>query len=265
MIDASTQYLHLLGIPSYLDTNGSANDDLLNALEAITNQTTSNTNSAIASPHAFGSNTSVSDDETTQQVVRNSIEAFALREEPPSTEFVKSDEALLDIAASEKAETVATTPKVTEAMRTSMRDDPLLSQFVNTIMKDGKKARAQSYVAKALLEVRSRTHSDPYAILVNAIERCSPLLRLVSTRKGSKNVPVPFPLNERQRRRYAITWILKAAEKRSERRLPMRLASELIAVSQGQSSAIDNRQRVHKEALAARANVRAGTQNRSTF
>ncbi|KAI9595576.1 ribosomal protein S7 domain-containing protein [Syncephalis fuscata] len=146
-----------------------------------------------------------------------------------------------------------------------MRDDPLLSQLVNSIMKDGKKARAQGYVARALLEVRARTHSDPYMLLANAIEQCSPILRLVSVRKGSKNVPVPFPLNERQRRRYAITWILKAAEKRNERRFPMRLASELVAVSQGQSTALDHRQRVHKEALAARANVQAGTQNRGRF
>ncbi|KAI8052865.1 ribosomal protein S7 domain-containing protein [Syncephalis plumigaleata] len=244
------------------NTNGSANDDLLNVIEDITNQTSNSTTSTTSS-YAFGGSTGAGDDEAIQQVVRNSIEAFALREEPSLNELTASDEALLDATTSTDEETM--TSRVTEAMRTSMRDDPLLSQLVNTIMKDGKKARAQGFVAKALLEVRSRTHSDPYALLVSAIERCSPLLRLASTRKGSKNVPVPFPLNERQRRRYAITWILKAAEKRSERQFPMRLASELIAVSQGQSSAIDHRQRVHKEALAARANVQAGTQHRSSF
>ena len=159
----------------------------------------------------------------------------------------------------------ASMPTVTPAMRESMRTDPLLSQFVNTIMRDGKKARAQGFVARALLEVRARTHTDPYALLVDAIERCSPLLRLASVRKGSKNLPVPYPLNERQRRRYAIVWILKAAEKRNERQYPMRLASELIAVSQGQSTALEHRHRVHKEALAARSNVQAGTQARARF
>ncbi|RKP09583.1 ribosomal protein S7 domain-containing protein [Thamnocephalis sphaerospora] len=140
-----------------------------------------------------------------------------------------------------------------------MRDDPLLSQLVNTIMKDGKKMRAQRFVAEALLEVRARTHADPYATLCTVIEQCSPMLKLVSTRKGSKNVPVPFPLNERQRRRRAIKWIIQGANKRSERGFPKRLASEIIAVTHGQSIALENRMRLHKEALAARSNVQAGT------
>jgi ribosomal protein S7 len=193
----------------------------------------------------------------------NLLKSITSKQSNDTSDSLSEIQRMASSAFNAPASTEPNTPKVTEAMRVSMREDPLLSQIVNTIMRDGKKKRAQRYLAEALLEVRARMHADPYAILYSVIEKCSPMLKIAMTRKGSKNIPVPIPLNERQRRRRAIIWILQAAEKRPERQFPKRLASEIIAVHNGQSSALENRMRVHKEALAARANVQTGTQSRT--
>ncbi|KAF9919154.1 hypothetical protein BX616_000842 [Lobosporangium transversale] len=138
----------------------------------------------------------------------------------------------------------------------SMDDNPILKQLVNTIMKDGKKARAQRFVADTLLEIRSRTQSDPYQVILDALELASPILKLTPIKKGSKVLQVPNPMTERQRRRKAIVWILEASDKRKgEKKFKDRLASEFLAVVNGNSGALIKKNQQHKMALANRANA----------
>ncbi|KAF9904382.1 hypothetical protein EC991_002721 [Linnemannia zychae] len=147
------------------------------------------------------------------------------------------------------------TPVSPEQAR-SLTDNPILSQLVNTIMKDGKKARAQRFVADALLEIRSRTQSDPYHVILDALELASPILKLTAIKKGSKVLQVPTPMTERQRRRKAIVWILEASDKRKgEKLFKDRLATEFLAVVNGNSGALVKKNQLHKMALANRANA----------
>ncbi|CAO3627069.1 unnamed protein product [Mucor hiemalis] len=88
--------------------------------------------------------------------------------------------------------------------------DEVVSQLVNTLMRDGKKARAQRLISDSMkhLSKKITTETDPYTVLLEAIETASPLLKLSSTKKGSKVVHVPTALRDRQRRRRAIVWML---------------------------------------------------------
>jgi len=154
------------------------------------------------------------------------------------------------------ASTFAEFVPVSPEQARSLDDNPILKQLVNTIMKDGKKARAQRFVADALLEIRSRTHSDPYQVVLDAVELASPILKLTPIKKGSKILQVPTPMTERQRRRKAIVWILEASDKRKgENKFEDRLASEFLAVVNGNSGALVKKSQQHKMALANRANA----------
>ncbi|KAF9956944.1 hypothetical protein BGZ70_009697 [Mortierella alpina] len=138
----------------------------------------------------------------------------------------------------------------------SLSENPILSQLVNTIMKSGMKARSQRFVADAMLEIRSRTQSDPYQVVLDAIELASPILKLSAVKKGSKVLQVPTPMTERQRRRKAIVWIVEASDKRKgERQFKDRLATEFLAVVNGNSGALVKKNQLHKAALANRANA----------
>ncbi|KAK5809471.1 ribosomal protein S7 domain-containing protein [Linnemannia elongata] len=154
------------------------------------------------------------------------------------------------------ASTFAEFTPVSPDQARSLTQNPILSQLVNTIMKDGKKARAQRFVADALLEIRSRTQSDPYHVILDALELASPILKLTAIKKGSKVLQVPTPMTERQRRRKAIVWILEASDKRKgEKLFKDRLASEFLAVVNGNSGALVKKNQLHKMALANRANA----------
>ncbi|KAK3823979.1 MAG: ribosomal protein S7 domain-containing protein [Linnemannia elongata] len=168
---------------------------------------------------------------------------------------VEEKEEIQDDAES-AASTFAEFTPVSPDQARSLSQNPILSQLVNTIMKDGKKARAQRFVADALLEIRSRTQSDPYHVILDALELASPILKLTAIKKGSKVLQVPTPMTERQRRRKAIVWILEASDKRKgEKLFKDRLASEFLAVVNGNSGALVKKNQLHKMALANRANA----------
>jgi small subunit ribosomal protein S7 len=135
-------------------------------------------------------------------------------------------------------------------------NDEVVSQLVNTLMRDGKKARAQRLVSDSMKLLSKKVgETDPYSVLLEAIETASPLLKLSSTKKGSKVVHVPTALRDRQRRRRAIVWMLDASKKRGEKSFEERFAAEVFDVSQGVSSVLQKKQQVHKQALANRANA----------
>jgi len=74
---------------------------------------------------------------------------------------------------------------------------------------------------------------------------------------GGFSNQVPEPLNERQRRRTAINWMLTVSNGKKDRmRFAERFAEEVVAVVEGRSSAWDRRLQIHKTAVGARANVK---------
>ncbi|CAG8586054.1 18930_t:CDS:2 [Acaulospora morrowiae] len=133
--------------------------------------------------------------------------------------------------------------------------DPSIILLTDLIMKDGKKARAQRYVSDCCLEIRKQTNNNPYKIIKAAIEKASPLVGHLSFKKGSKAIQIPCPLNERQKHHKAIKWILKASDKRPGKKFSNRLALEILAVINGQSQALQQKDAVHKLALANRENL----------
>ncbi|KAI9346668.1 30S ribosomal protein S7p/S5e [Pilaira anomala] len=136
-------------------------------------------------------------------------------------------------------------------------NDEVVSQLVNTLMRDGKKARAQRLVSDSMKHLSKKLgeEASPYSVLLESIETASPLLKLSSTKKGSKVVHVPTALRDRQRRRRAIVWMLEAAKKRGEKSFEERFAAEVFDVSQGTSPVLQKKLQVHKQALANRANA----------
>ncbi|KAJ1950223.1 hypothetical protein IWQ62_006605 [Dispira parvispora] len=146
---------------------------------------------------------------------------------------------------------------VTPEDRAAMLRDPLLSQIVNTIMRDGKKTRTQRHIGEALIEIRKVTQNNPYVVLRDAVDMCSPLMDLISRKVGSKVIHVPFPLSPRQKVRRALLWILKASRTRPEKKFSMRFANEILEVINGRSKAMESKLALHKQVLANRANIKS--------
>ncbi|KAI5809746.1 ribosomal protein S7 domain-containing protein [Peziza echinospora] len=158
------------------------------------------------------------------------------------------------------------------------RYSPLMDLVVNLFMRDGKKATAQAHLQRVLDILRTKPPpkeqtkfnlianapaldqlpKNPLAYLQTAIDSVAPLMRLKSAKgSGGFSNQVPEPLNERQRRRTAIGWMLAVSNGKADKmRFAERFADEVVAVVEGRSAAWDRRLQVHKTAVGARANVK---------
>lgn len=135
--------------------------------------------------------------------------------------------------------------------------DPVVDNLTNLIMRHGKKSKARKIVSRALYIVFLKLRQDPVIVLRDTLESLAPLLDTKVLKTGTaKNKVVPFPLTQRKRYRYAILWILDAAEKKKSPDYSVRLAEEIIAAYEGKSSGYEKRVQMHKTAIAQRAYVR---------
>ncbi|KZO90487.1 ribosomal protein S7 [Calocera viscosa TUFC12733] len=135
------------------------------------------------------------------------------------------------------------------------KTDPLLTFMTNLIMHDGHLGRARKIVTETLLILQENTHRDPLPFVKEAVRLASPDIRVAAHKSGAKIIKVPYALTERQRARAGIIAILKACEKRTEPGLQMKLAWEMMSIMNGASGALEEKSRLHKEAILNRANA----------
>lgn len=104
---------------------------------------------------------------------------------------------------------------------------------------------------------------DPVLYLTLAVDSAAPLFRIRAVKGaagGGVALQVPTPLDQRQRRRTSIMWILSAASKKRSQgsgrtMFANKVADELAAVIEGRSPIWEKRQGIHKLGVAARINL----------
>ncbi|KAI4525879.1 ribosomal protein S7 [Schizophyllum commune Loenen D] len=136
--------------------------------------------------------------------------------------------------------------------------DPLLHLFASTILSHGHRARASRTVARAMLHLHAMTRAPALPLLRRAVELAAPACKLVSDRllRGTKVVMRPRPLNERQRTKQAIKWIVEDSLKTVPgRHFDQRLAKAIIKVINGDSSALEKKRLQHEAAMNNRGNL----------
>ncbi|WEW58369.1 hypothetical protein PRK78_003837 [Emydomyces testavorans] len=158
------------------------------------------------------------------------------------------------------------------------RYEPLMDQFTKMLMKDGKLSLAQKHMTMILDHLRTspppainptrpllpgppspQLPLNPILYLTQIVDSVAPLIRirqLKGVAGGGMSLAIPQPLRLRQRRRFAIKWILEASEKRRDSQFARRVAHEVIAVAEGRSSVWEKRSLIHKQGTAARSNLR---------
>jgi len=129
----------------------------------------------------------------------------------------------------------------------------LIAKFINVVMKDGKKSKAQKIVYSAMEEVKKKTKQDPLKQFEKAVENVRPLLETKSRRVGGATYQVPVEVNEERSISLAIRWIVRYARERAGKSMQEKLAAEIIDAVNKRGGAIKKREDTHKMAEANRA------------
>src|SRR5690554_374106 len=131
--------------------------------------------------------------------------------------------------------------------------DLVLTKFMNSLMKDGKKSSAESIVYGAFDIVEAKVKQDPIEVFHTALENIRPSVEVRSRRVGGATYQVPVEVRADRQQALAIRWLIDSACKRGENTMRERLSGELMDALNGRGQAVKKREDTHRMADANRA------------
>jgi small subunit ribosomal protein S7 len=149
-------------------------------------------------------------------------------------------------------------PRRAVITRRTLDPDPvyesaLVTQLINKVLKDGKKAVAERVVYGALERIRDRTGRDPVVVTEEAVRNVTPVLEVKSRRVGGATYQVPIEVPAQRARTLAIRWIVRFSRERREKQMSERLANELLDALGSQGGAFKRKDDLYRMAQANKA------------
>jgi len=131
--------------------------------------------------------------------------------------------------------------------------DVILTKFMNSVMKDGKKSIAERIVYGALDQMEAKAKRDPIDLFHEALENVMPAVEVRSRRVGGATYQVPVEVRNDRRQALAIRWLISAARGRNENTMVERLSGELLDAANNRGTAVKKREDTHRMAEANKA------------
>jgi small subunit ribosomal protein S7 len=130
----------------------------------------------------------------------------------------------------------------------------LLTKFINTVMRDGKRSTAERILYKSLDIIKDKTGDDPLKVFKKAIDNVKPSLEVKSRRVGGSNYQVPVEVNPNRRLSLSIRWLVGYSRARGDgKTMEEKLANELLDASNLRGGAVKKREDTHRMAEANKA------------
>jgi small subunit ribosomal protein S7 len=143
------------------------------------------------------------------------------------------------------------------AKRTTPADaryhSPVLQEFINRMMRDGKKSVATHVMYETLTLVEARAKREPMEVFDQALRNVAPQIEVKPRRVGGATYQVPVEVAADRRMALAMRWMLAAARGRAGKSMAEKMASEILDASNSTGAAVKRKEETHKMAEANRA------------
>ena len=141
-----------------------------------------------------------------------------------------------------------------EVQPDAVYNNRLVTQLINKVLLDGKKATAERIVYTAFEIVAEKSEGgDALATFKKAMDNVKPTLEVKPKRVGGATYQVPMEVNSRRSTALGIRWIVNFSRARKEKTMAERLATEILDASNGLGASVKKREDVFKMAEANRA------------
>ena len=131
---------------------------------------------------------------------------------------------------------------------------PLVTKFISTIMRGGKRSTAERIMYNAMESVKEKAADDPLKVFKKAIENVKPSLEVKSRRVGGSTYQVPVEVNPTRRLSLAIRWLAGFATERGDgKTMQEKLANEILDAANMRGGAVKKREDTHRMAEANKA------------
>ena len=131
--------------------------------------------------------------------------------------------------------------------------DPMVTQFVNNMMWEGKKSTAFEIFYTAMDRIQERTGDNPHDTWARALENAMPNVEVRSRRIGGATFQIPTEIRAERRVSIGMKWLIRFARERSGKGMAEKLTAELIAASKGEGASVKRKEDTHRMAEANRA------------
>ena len=150
-------------------------------------------------------------------------------------------------------------PRRREIQKREPTPDPiyqsaLLTKFISTVMRGGKRSLAERILYDALDIIKERTSDDPIKVFKKAIDNVKPSLEVKSRRVGGSNYQVPIEVNPNRRLSLSIRWLVSYSRSRGDgKTMQEKLANEFMDAANLRGGAVKKREDTHRMAEANKA------------
>lgn len=132
--------------------------------------------------------------------------------------------------------------------------DPIVTQFVNNLMIEGKKTTAFRIFYGAMDIIKSRVEEEnELSIWKKALSNAMPGVEVRSKRVGGATYQIPTEIRPKRKVSIGMKWLIKFAKQRSGKGMSEKLAAELIAASKNEGGAVKRKEETHRMAESNRA------------
>lgn len=132
-------------------------------------------------------------------------------------------------------------------------NDVLVTRLINGIMESGKKNTSRRLVYDAFDIISEKTQKPAMEVFNKALSNAQPMIEVRSRRVGGATYQVPTEVRPSRRIALAMRWLLNYARDRKDKSFANKLASEIIAASNGEGSTIKKKDDTHRMAEANKA------------
>ena len=131
--------------------------------------------------------------------------------------------------------------------------DPVVTQFVNNMMWEGKKSTAFEIFYTSMDRIQERTGDNPHDVWAKALENAMPNVEVRSKRIGGATFQIPTEIRAERRVSIGMKWLIRFARERSGKGMAEKLTAELVAASKGEGASVKRKEDTHRMAEANRA------------
>ncbi|HEV2614189.1 MAG TPA: 30S ribosomal protein S7 [Gammaproteobacteria bacterium] len=138
----------------------------------------------------------------------------------------------------------------------------VVSRFINSIMKSGKKSVAERIVYGALEKIAKQQKVQPeqsLEVLYKGFDNVSPTVEVKAKRVGGSTYQIPVEVRSDRKLALAMRWIIEAARGRGSKSMAEKLAAEILDAAESRGAAFKKKEEMHRMAKAnqAFAHIRA--------
>jgi len=131
--------------------------------------------------------------------------------------------------------------------------DPMVTQFVNNLMYQGKKSTSFSVFYSAMDIISEKTGEDGHQMWKDALKNVMPSVEVRSKRIGGATFQIPTEIRASRKLSIGMKWMIKYARLRSGKGMAEKLSAEIMAAAKGEGASVKKREDTHRMAEANRA------------